>query len=141
MSLLTRLAFRIHPSIACAVLVAIVLPCSCATKPAPRPVSLHDLSCNRDEDCEIVAHDVVAEDCCGAHCCTEPYAISTASVERHRSSEREKCANVTCTMEGYGCVDCCTRGSDWTAVCVDHACKRRSRTFFSSPELVCPKEH
>src|SRR5450631_354513 len=141
MAKLRPLPLGIRRGITWAALVAIVIPCSCATKPVPRSVPLQDLSCNRNEDCEIVEYDVVAEDCCGARCCTEPYAISTAAVERHRTSQGEICVDAECTLEGCWCLNCCTRGSDWIAVCIDHACKRRSPTFFSSPELVCPKGH
>jgi hypothetical protein len=98
---------------------------SCATGPRLYVPEPHDLSCRRDSDCQIAASDPAS--CCGT--AEEPFAISKAALHHQEEINRKRCPQI-CTAILHTC--CCTKTTDWTAVCARGVCQRRSTHFFSA---------
>jgi hypothetical protein len=122
-------------------LLAILTAVSCATGRVPHaePIPLPtDLYCESDDDCEVLDHSVYG-DCCWGGWQTEPYAISRAAEERHRTELATKCADAVCDepLMGYPRGRLCRTGLDeWTPVCSGHVCKRRSIHLFLPEKTV-----
>ena len=112
------------------VLLAVVAsPGSCATVSKHFVLEPEEFACESDTDCQIVAADITGAGCCGGTP-EEPYAISKATVRRQYAINRARCAaHAPCTAIMHTC--CCTKSSDWVAVCARHVCQRSSVSFFS----------
>lgn len=117
------------------VLLAVVAsPSSCATVSIHMALEPDEFACQSDADCQIVDYDVTGEGRCGGPP-EEPYAISKATVERQDAIKRARHADAPpCTSIGHTC--CCTKRSDWVAICARRVCQRRAVSFFS-PSPSC----
>jgi hypothetical protein len=120
-------------------LVVFTAVSSCATgrlPPQEPKVLPNDLSCERDDECEILDHSVYGNCCWWGHE-SEPYAISRVAVERHRAQREAECADVACDLVDYQRLPFCrTESEEWIAVCTRHVCTRASIHLFFSPKTV-----
>jgi hypothetical protein len=111
------------PSLFVASLLFAAAPVSCRTQEAKKVwVMPADLACAADDECTIRNADLGC--CCECSACRtgEPFAIS----KRANAAWDESCAGAMCTMDA--CVDPVGRRvEDFRAVCVNHACERRTR--------------
>ena len=118
----------------CVLLAFVAAPWSCATVSKHMVLEPEEFACESDADCQIVAEDITGAGCCGGHP-EEPYAISRATVRRQAAINRARCgAHPHCNMILHEC--CCTKSSDWVAICARHVCQRQSVSFFS-PSPSC----
>ena len=119
------------------VLLAVVAaPWSCATVSKRMALEPEEFACERDADCQIVDYDVTGGGCCGG-IPEEPYAISKATVARHAAAMAARCAAAApCLAWMKTC--CCTKRSDWVAICARRVCQRQAVSFFSPSPSCSP---